>query len=257
MPTEYQWNSKYFPMVLSSDLVPFRSQGLRKSSHATEAKRTAPPPQHANGKSLGEWAYDVILDRMLSREIPPGAMLQERSLGEALEISRTPIREALTRLESEGFVTRHAGRLLIVREIPVQELMQIFHVRSILEVEAVSLAAPRIDLDELATLRKLFETQKKKPLPDGGLHWDADDLLHGTIAAASGNQILADMVRALRRKTRMFNLKRMPERFLLGSDEHLAIIDALARRDERQARRAMATHIENSRRSVLRVLGDK
>jgi DNA-binding GntR family transcriptional regulator len=234
-------------MVLSSDLVPSRSQGLRKSSHATEAKRTpAPPPPHANGKSLGEWAYDVILDRMLSREIPPGAMLQERSLG-----------EALTRLESEGFVTRHAGRLLIVREIPVQELMQIFHVRSILEVEAVSLAAPRIDLDELATLRKLFETQKKKPLPDGGLHWDADDLLHGTIAAASGNQILADMVRALRRKTRMFNLKRMPERFLLGSDEHLAIIDALARRDERQARRAMATHIENSRRSVLKVLGDK
>ena len=55
----------------------------------------------------------------------------------------------------------------------------------------------------------------------------------------------------------MFNLKRMPERFLLGSNEHLAIIDALARRDERQARRAMATHIEHSRRSVLKVLGDK
>jgi DNA-binding GntR family transcriptional regulator len=211
------------------------------------------PPEA--GKSLGEWAYEVILDRLLSRAIPPGSQLQERTLGDALKISRTPIREALTRLEAEGFVTRHAGRLLIVRDIPVRELMEIFYLRTILEVEAVALATPRIDMDRLAHLRKLFETQRKRPLPDGGLHWDADDLLHGSIADASGNATLAEMIRSLRRKTRMFNLKRMPDRFLLGTEEHLAVIDALERRDERQARRAMAAHIENSRQGVLKVLG--
>lgn len=226
---------------------------VRRPPGGAAARRTA----DGDGKSLGDWAYEVILDRMLSREIAPGALLQERALGEALEISRTPIRQALTRLESEGFVTRHAGRLLIARDIPVQELMEIFHVRAILEAEAVTLATPRIDAAELATLRRMFETQKKRPLPDGGLHWDADDRLHSAIADAAGNRVLAEMIRGLRRKTRMFNLKRMPDRFVVGTEEHLAIIDALEQRDERLARRAMGTHLENSRRSVLNVLAGR
>jgi DNA-binding GntR family transcriptional regulator len=62
-------------------------------------------------------------------------------------------------------------------------------------------------------------------------------------------------VRGLRRKTRMFSLKRMPDRFLPGSAEHLAIIDCLQRRDERAARRAMEQHLENSKLSILHILG--
>jgi DNA-binding GntR family transcriptional regulator len=205
-------------------------------------------------RRLADWAYEVLLDRMLSREMPPGLLLQERALSEALNISRTPIREALARLEAEGFVTRHAGRLLMVRELPASELMEIFHVRSILEVEGIALATERISEAALAKLRLLFETQMQGPIPDGGNHWDADDRLHGTIAEASGNAVLAQLVRSLRRKTRMFNLKRMPERFLPGSREHLAIITALERRDVAAAREAMALHLENSKRSILQVL---
>ncbi|MBL6457399.1 GntR family transcriptional regulator [Belnapia sp. T6] len=205
-------------------------------------------------RSLADWAYEVLLDRMLSREMPPGHLLQERALGDALNISRTPIREALTRLESEGFVTRHAGRLLMVRELPASELMEIFHVRSVLEVEGIALATTRIGEAALAQLRALFETQMHGPIPDGGNHWDADDRLHGSIADASGNAVLAQLVRSLRRKTRMFNLKRMPERFLPGSLEHLAIIAALERRDAAAARDAMALHLDNSKRSILQVL---
>jgi DNA-binding GntR family transcriptional regulator len=192
---------------------------------------------------------------MLSGEYPAGTLLQERPLADALQISRTPVREALAKLESEGLVTRHVGRLLIVREIPVQELMQILHVRSILEVEAVALAAGRISASQLATLRATFEEQMQGPLPDNGNHWGADDLLHGAICEASGNAVLAEMVRGLRRRTRMFNLKRMPERFLPGCREHLAIIEALERGDEKLARRAMATHLENTKRSILHVIG--
>jgi DNA-binding GntR family transcriptional regulator len=207
------------------------------------------------GRSLSDVAYDALLDRMLSQELPPGSLLQERVLGESLRISRTPIREALARLEAEGFVTRHAGRLLIVREIPVRELMQIFHVRGMLEVEAIGLATHRIADDQLETLRDLFETQMHGPIPDGGNHWDADDLLHGSIADASGNGVLAEMVRGLRRKTRMFSLRRMPDRFRPGSAEHLAIIDSLVRRDEFAARGAMTLHLENSKLSILHILG--
>ncbi|MGZ3341675.1 MAG: GntR family transcriptional regulator [Reyranella sp.] len=222
---------------------------------ATERRTGALDGGDVASKSLGELAYETLLDRMLSKELAPGTVLQERALGDDLQISRTPIREALTRLESEGFVTRHAGRLLTVREIPVQELMEIFHVRSILEVEGVALAAQRIPVEKLAELRRLFESQMTGPIPDGGNHWDADDLLHGSIADASGSKVLADLVRNLRRKTRMFSLKRMPERFIPGSEEHLAIIAALERRDTAAARAAMALHLENSKRSILQILG--
>lgn len=207
------------------------------------------------GKSLSERAYDQILDKMLSGEFAAGTLLQERPLADALQISRTPVREALAKLESEGFVTRHVGRLLIVREIPIQELMQILHVRSILESEAVALATGRVPADKLAELRTVFEAQMAGPIPDGGNHWGADDLLHATIAESSGNAVLADMIRGLRRRTRMFNLKRMPERFLPGCREHLAIIEALERGDERAARRAMSTHLDNAKRSILQMLG--
>jgi DNA-binding GntR family transcriptional regulator len=222
---------------------------------AKEPLSPAADVDESDGRSLSERAYDQLLDRMLSGEYPAGTLLQERPLADALQISRTPVREALAKLESEGLVTRHVGRLLIVREIPVQELMQILHVRSILEVEAVALAADRISREQLATLRATFEEQMTGPLPDNGNHWGADDLLHGAICDASGNAVLAEMVRGLRRRTRMFNLKRMPERFLLGCREHLAIIETLERGDEKMARRAMATHLENTKRSILNVLG--
>ena len=224
-------------------------------SVATERKTGAIEGGDASTKSLSEWAYETLLDRMLSKELVPGTVLLERVLGEYLQISRTPIREALTRLESEGFVTRHTGRLLIVREIPVQELMEIFHVRSILEVDGIALATERLSGEKLAEIRQLFESQMRGPIPDGGNHWDADDLLHGSIADASGNKVLANLVRNLRRKTRMFSLKRMPDRFVPGSEEHLAIITALENRDASAARTAMALHLENSKRSILQILG--
>jgi DNA-binding GntR family transcriptional regulator len=208
-----------------------------------------------DGRNLSERAYDALLDRMLSGELPAGTLLQERPLAEALQISRTPVREALAKLESEGLVTRHVGRLLIVREIPVQELMQILHVRSILEVEAVALAAGRMSAATIEMLRATFEAQMKGPLPDAGNHWAADDLLHGTICEASGNAVLEETVRGLRRRTRMFNLKRMPERFIPGCREHLAIIDALARGDDKLARRSMAIHLENTKQSILNKIG--
>lgn len=229
-----------------------------KPMQALDANTPSPAAlglDEAGGKSLSERAYDQILDKMLSGEFAAGTLLQERPLADALQISRTPVREALAKLESEGFVTRHVGRLLIVREIPIQELMQILHVRSILESEAVALATGRVPADKLAELRTVFEAQMAGPIPDGGNHWGADDLLHATIAESSGNAVLADMIRGLRRRTRMFNLKRMPERFLPGCREHLAIIEALERGDERAARRAMSTHLDNAKRSILQMLG--
>ena len=211
----------------------------------------APASDEGAGKSLGDRAYDQLLDRMLEGTFAAGTLLQERSLAEMLGISRTPVREALAKLESEGFVTRHVGRLLVVREVPMRELMEILHVRTILETEAAGIAAGRVARGELGALRQLFEAQLEGPLPDGGDFWAADDRLHGLIVDAAGNAVLAETVRSLRRRTRMFNLKRLPERFVPGCLEHLAIVTALEQGDAAAARAAVATHLDNTRRSIL------
>jgi DNA-binding GntR family transcriptional regulator len=205
-------------------------------------------------RSLAEIAYDTLIDQILNLTLKPGQMLNERSLSIEMNISRTPIREALTRLESEGLVTRYNGRLIMIRNFSVQEVVCIFYVRNLLESDGAQLAAKRISDETLDKLHKLFSDQMQMPVPDLGNHWDADDLLHDSIAEASGNTVLAEMVKNLRRKTRIFSIKRMPSRFIPGSNEHLQIIEALQRRDGEAAAAAMTQHLENSKQSVLNVL---
>jgi DNA-binding GntR family transcriptional regulator len=206
------------------------------------------------GKSFSELAYDSILDKMLSGELRAGTLLQERAIAESLQISRTPVREALAKLESEGLITRHIGRLLIVREVSVRELMEILNVRLMLETEGIALAAVQISASVVARARALIEAQMTGPRPNASNHWGVDDFLHFSIADASGNSVLAGLVRDLRRRTRMFNLRRMPERFLPGCLEHLAIIQSLEDHDVQAARCAMATHLENTKNSILQKL---
>ncbi len=227
---------------------------VETTSSPSGAANTASARIVTSAKSLSEVAYDQLLDQILTGDLPAGTILQERSLADSLQISRTPIREALGRLESEGVIVRHLGRMIMVRDISVQEIMDILHIRSILETEAVALAMGRVSKEELASVRELFERQGSSPAPTAAEHWFADDTLHNLIADAGGNAVLSEMVRSLRRRTRMFNLKRMPERYDPGREEHLALIDALERQDLAAGRQAMATHLENTRQSILRKL---
>lgn len=209
----------------------------------------------AGTKNLGAHAYERLLEMILRGMLPPGTLLQEQALADELAISRTPVRQALVKLEHEGLVTRHGGRLLIVREMPIVEFMQILRVRQLLEGEAVALACHRISDEDLAGLRGAFETLLAKADSNAESQGKADDALHGAIADASGNTVLAEMVRGLRKRTRIFNLNNLPDRFVPGAREHLAIVAALERRDEAAARRLLVAHLENVGQSILRKLG--
>lgn len=211
-------------------------------------------PTEADGRSLAEVAYDTLIERIMTLSLKPGQMINERLLSVDMNISRTPVREALTRLESEGLVTRYNGRLITIRNFSMQEIVCIFYVRKLLETDAARLAASRISDETLTKLEAMFADQMQLPVPELGNHWDEDDLLHGEIADASGNVTLAEMIKNLRRKTRIFGIKRMPERFVPGSQEHLDIIDALRRRSPDEAAAAMERHLENSKQSILNVM---
>lgn len=221
-------------------------------SSVEPTKSTEAPESDA--RSLAEVAYDTLIERIMTLSLKPGQMINERLLSIDMNISRTPVREALTRLESEGLVTRYNGRLITIRNFSMQEIVCIFYVRQLLETDAARLAALRISDEALTKLEAMFAEQMQLPVPELGNHWDADDLLHGEIAEASGNATLAEMVKNLRRKTRIFGIKRMPERFVPGSREHLDIIEALRRRDPEAAAKAMERHLENSKQSILNVM---
>lgn len=210
------------------------------------------PPE----KSLSQQIYDRLLTMMIQRELPVGTVLQERKLAEALAVSRTPAREALNRLVTEGYISRKPGNSLIVREFSARELVEVLHVRVILEAEAISLAIGRIPMQELdeieAGVRRVLEDKHPDPADD----WAVDSRLHDTIANASGNVLLAKMALELRLKTRMFNMIRVPERFRVGHMEHLEIIAAIRAGEKEAAKAAVRTHIEGVKNAIIRKLGE-
>lgn len=211
-------------------------------------------PLEEREESLSQMAYNDLLDRLIKREIPVGSVLQERRLAEALAISRTPVRDALNRLESEGFITRKPGGVLVVKEFSTRELIETLHVRQVLEMEGVRLATGRIppeELDEVeAAIRVLLGAQVRSAEDD----WEVDSRFHRMIAEKSGNAVLAKHIHDLRLKTHMFNMDRVPERFEIGHREHLAIIDALRRGDRDAARAGIQTHLENVKLSIIEKL---
>ncbi|WP_210255246.1 GntR family transcriptional regulator [Ancylobacter pratisalsi] len=202
-------------------------------------------------KALSQMAYDRLLDRLIKREIPVGSVLQERRLADSLDISRTPVREALNRLESEGFVTRKPGRVLVVKEFSTRELIETLHVRQIMESEAISLAAARVPMEELDAVEADIHALLATPNPSAEADWQVDSRLHRMIATHSGNAVLAGMIESLRVKTYTFNLDRVPERFDTGHREHLVMIAALRQRDRDAARAAIQQHIENVKQSII------
>lgn len=203
-------------------------------------------------KHLGEQAYERLLDMLLTGELQGGTTLQERRLAEILNISRTPVREALSRLESEGLITRHGGRLMTVFKVSAQEFIEVFEVRKLLEVEAAGLAAEgRMNRETVETIRAAMWRLLEVEQPSTAEHWAADDLVHGAIAEAAQNTLLATVIRDLRRRTHIFNTRRIPQRLRPGTLEHLAMIDAVASGDRDRAMRLMAEHLENAKRAVV------
>lgn len=202
-------------------------------------------------KSMSDSTYERLLDMILTRQLLPGVVLQERSLCGALDVSRTPLREALKRLEGEGMVLRQANRALVVKETTINDFVEALQVRRLLEAETVALAAERMPDGMIGELRGRIRSLMESPAPTTSEHWGLDDVFHEQIAISAGNDLIVSVVRDMRRRTGAFNLKRMPNRFLPGCQEHLAILDAIEARDPQAARTAMVTHLENAKMAIF------
>lgn len=207
-------------------------------------------------QSLGQMAYDRLLDMLVRRDLPAGTVLHERRLAEMLDISRTPTREAMSRLETEGLIERRLGGVLVVKEFSLRELIEILHVRRVLERESVKLATGRIPDAALNELREQIEALLAAGDPDAPGNREVDRRFHELIADSSHNAILAKTIKDLRLKTQMFNLSRMPERFEAVHREHLAVVSALRAGDAAAAADAIAAHLDAFKQGIVRRLSE-
>lgn len=208
---------------------------------------------NANGQKSGKArvAYDYVLERIVSRELPGGTVIQERKLAGSLGVSRTPMREALGRLEGEGWLVRLTERLLSVKVVNMDEYLQALQVRRLLETRAVVLATSRMPKDELKRLRTDVKKLRDHKNPSYDLHWRIDDNLHGAISKACGNAIMAGVIADLRRITQLFEIQTIPRRIKPGCAEHLAILDAMIAGDAGKASSAMRVHLDRVRAGVM------
>src|SRR4051812_38882172 len=123
-------------------------------------------PGHTNGDApprsfLKERAYERIKQRLLNNDYPPGSFLSERQLAEALGMSKTPVKAALERLESEGFISVSPQQGIVVRELSVHEIADQYEIRAALESYMVRTLAGQLTPDQVARVRANLDAQAR------------------------------------------------------------------------------------------------
>lgn len=203
------------------------------------------------GVNLSGLAHRAITQMIRDRRLKGGEAIVEARLAETLGISRTPLREALQRLEGEGLVRKVANRSYVVRLVDLTEYLHSLKVREILEGEAAVLAIGAIPGEALAAVRHEIGGLMRARAYHTDAHWRSDDNLHALYIDHCGNQVMAEMIRALRVTTRLFEIARLKDRLGPDSSEHLAILEALEAGDRRAARLAVQTHCRSLRDFAL------
>ena len=204
-------------------------------------------------ETLSQTAYRRLREDIVSQCIAPNSALTESELSRALEISRTPLRAALSRLEREGVVERLANGTVLVRAVTLDKLLEILLMRQVLERAAAERAAergltPELEIARRDTLRLL------EGAPDFGEFWEMDEEFHLGIAKAAGLTILPVILTEQRAIVRRCTIIRANSRFDDQLREHLEVIDAIEVRDPAAARAAMSRHFDNMRTRSLGTL---
>lgn len=201
--------------------------------------------------SLADETYRALLEEILSAQLAGGVVIQERRLAARLGVSRSPMRDALGRLEGQGLLVRNGKSMLTVRVITLKDYLNSLTMRLLVEPTAAALACPEITESKLAELAAMLRAIEDDPDPDPAMIWRFDDALHQGLGEASGNPFMAETIVQMRRYTTIFERQRRLAQRKPGLEDHREILAALAARDPEGARQSMAQHLEKVRQRVL------
>ena len=200
-------------------------------------------------RDLKNLAHEIIREKLINCEFTPGSILSEALLCEELEISRTPVREALSRLEHEGFVKILPKKGIYVTDISLNDVRQIFQVRMEIEPLAVKLAGPRLPRDELLEFKEKFAGDE----PDISVAFRLDTAMHLFITEHCGNHFIIDMMqKVFAHNTRVIiSSEQNKVKIHDARQEHLKILDYLLDGAYDEASKYICQHVINCERAAL------
>lgn len=206
---------------------------------------------------LRDLAYERIKDAIRMAEFHPGEPLSETRLSKQLGISRTPVREALQVLAQEGLVQIIPGRAVTVADPTLQEVMDAFHLRVLLEPEVVRLSTRTITSAQLGVMWDAVAGLEAAAAVADRLHWTKKDhIFHETLTDACPNRLLGELSMQIRNRISYLSIDIHgdTDHLLASAQEHRAILQSIANGDASGAEAAMRTHIAAMRDSVFRRL---
>ncbi len=230
--------------------APTRQAGPKVS--ATTRKATTRAPRKS---SLAEMAFEAIKEKILKLYFLPGQYLNEGALSALLDMGRTPVHQALQRLQHEGLVEIMPRKGVIVQPGSIPEILKILDSRATVEAELARNAAERAspkDIEELKALARLGSTNAKASELDSFIGADRD--FHRKFAELAENPVLSDFARSLHERSIRYWYLHLWQTFddKATIRQHTDIADAIARRDADAAGEAVRTHIESLRTRLMR-----
>lgn len=209
---------------------------------------------------LRDVVFNTLRQAILRGELKPGERLMEIQLANKLGVSRTPIREAIRKLELEGLVLMIPRKGAEVAEITEKNMQDVLEVRKALEELAAGLACERItkaQIEEMKVAAKAFEDSLKNG--DVTRIAEADVRFHDIIFTATDNQRLITLLSNLREQMYRFRVEYLKQKECYPKllDEHERMITAISRRDKEEARRIVGRHIDNQASTVSDVIREK
>lgn len=199
---------------------------------------------------LRERVYEALLELITTRALRPGRHLVESELAGHLGVSRQPVREALQRLNTEGWVDLRPAQGAFVHEPTQDEADQLLSVRTLLEAEAARLAAANSGTAGIAALEELCAKGEQAVADDDvDLAVETNAAFHAKVMELAGNVVLAELAGQVDRRVRWYYTPVARQRGARSWAEHRSLVAAISSRDEQQATAIMRAHTEHTRRT--------
>ncbi len=219
-----------------------------------------------NKTDLTTVVYQQLKKEIITGKRMPGSIFNEKEFAEQMGISRTPVREAVLKLSGEGLFIVMPRRGTMVSHISMNNIIQLYEVRKIIEPQIALIASKKADKNLLEEWIIFFESQKKAPyninedfkLPGDkslGVYPDPDAIFHIFIAESTGNDFLIRQVNelmTLTQRIRCISNKVKEDRYIKSINEHINIAKAIIS-DDGSSERAVLTHLENSEKGYLHI----
>ena len=204
-------------------------------------------------KPLRDVVFETLRDAIITQVLKPGERLMEIQLADEMGVSRTPVREAIRKLELEGLVIMVPRKGAYVAGVSMKDIHEVYEVRAALEMLAVSLAAERITDEELDALeRQVLRESEAEASEDTDEHTldnivYIDTTFHDIIYQAANNQRLVQFLNILQEQLQRFRAASLsrPGRSKTALEEHKQIIEALSERNGELAAKLAKEHIDN------------